>query len=656
MDERLETEKMLFTKILRIRRVEERISDLYTKGCITMPVHLSIGQEGIAAGVISSLESDDLVFSTHRCHGHYIAKGGSLKKMFAELYGSIEGCALGMGGTMHLHDELVGMKLSVPIVGASIAMGVGAALARKLRGDERIVAVFFGDGAVEEGIFWESINFAAVHKLPVLFCCENNFYATHSPIHQRQPSPDIYQRIASFMPAFHLPNGNDAEAVYRAAKEAVAIVSERSPVFLEAKTYRMREHWGVGEDWHLGYRTKEEAGQWRDPLEVLQNRLAIYENPSWFEEIEREVEEEISEAVSFAETSRLLKKPSRIEINLQFSLGETTHDTEETDIRCSYQEAAGQALLEAMEADSSVFLLGEGVDGVTGVYGHVLACQKRFPTRVIDTPLSENGLTGIAIGAALSGMRPVLIHQRNDFMLLAMDQMMNQAAKIFPLSGGTHFVPLTILSFVARKPGEGGQHSQSLHSVFSHFPGIGVGMPASPCDAREMLLKAIMSNIPTIILEHRELFTEYGNIKPEIWKKFSPFSAAVSEGSDVTVIAFSAGVRDALKARMILAKENISIEVVDIRWVRPLDTGTIIASVKKTGRAVVVDIGWPQCGIGAEIISMIAENALSSLASAPIRIAMHDTVCPASPHVRGYHPTVSDIVSAIRRSLASTRE
>lgn len=320
----------------------------------------------------------------------------------------------------------------------------------------------------------------------------------------------------------------------------------------------------------------------------------------------------------------------------------------------TYKDAAAEALLQAMEKDEKVFLIGEGVDNITGVYGQVLPAYKRFgPSRVIDTPLSENGLTGFAIGAALDGMRPVLIHQRNDFMLLTMDQMMNQAAVLRYASGGRHRVPLTILSFVARRPGEGVQHSHSLQSVFAHFPGIKVGMPASAVDAKGMLLSAIFDDDPVIILEHRHnlLFDKKGFI-PEGYYE-TPFeSNVVVEGADITIVTISIALVNALEAKAELGVEGIFPEIIDLRWLRPLDIDPVIQSLKKTGRLLVVDTGWRSCSISSEIVALAAERAHGYLKCPPRRITLPDAPCPASQFLEPYyHPTTEDIIETVKKMV-----
>lgn len=640
-----------YYEMLRIRRTEERICELYKEGHIRAPVHLSIGQEAVAVGVMSALKREDKIVSTHRCHGHYLAKGGDMKKMMAELLGKSDGCCGGKGGTMHLFDEDAGHVISAPLVGASIAFAVGIGLAIKIKKEKKVAVAFFGDGAVEEGIFWESLNFASVHNLPILFVCENNIYATHSPILKRQPSRQINSRISPHHVKTYYVDGNDVQAMFENSSLAIDLVRKGQPCFIEANTYRLKEHWGIGEDWHLGYRSLQEGRYWmaRHPLKEMDSIFKISE----ICEMEAKIRLEIDEAVTFA-----LKSSSPFSSELFMDTGcdapFRSHGQVLSEYRgLSYKEAAAEALLQAMESDKRVILLGEGVDNITSVYGHVLPAYNKFgPERVIDTPLSENGLTGIAIGASLEGLRPVLIHQRNDFMLLAMDQMFNQAAKIRYASGGKHRVPITILSFVARKIGEGVQHSQSLQSVFAHFPGIKVGMPTFPEDVKGMILSAIFDDNPVIILEHRSLFDTNGNVSNDFY--FTPYSAkVVVPGDDLTIVCLSFATQTVLEAvsevnHRLEPDEKIFPEIIDLRWIRPYDIGLIEKSVQKTGRLLVVDTGWKHFSVSSEIIAAVCEKSYCHLRKSPRRIAMVEGPCPASHFLeKDYHPSVNEISKSI---------
>ncbi len=296
--------KKLYYEMLRIRLVEEKLTEWCNAGLIKAPVHLSIGQEGVAVGVMATLKPQDKIVSTHRCHSHYLAKGGDLKKMMAEILGKATGCCKGKGGTMHLFDDKVGHVVSVPLVAASIPFAVGLALSFKMKGEDKIAVAFFGDGAVEEGIFWESLNFASVHCLPVLFVCENNLYATHSPILRRQPSEEIIWRIKPHnVHACRIADANNVLNVTEIATLMVGLVRKNQPCFIEACTYRLREHWGPGEDWHLGYRSREEGEKWIAKCPFKQLKKVFDEEgilQSEIEKMDKLIKQEIDEAVEFA--------------------------------------------------------------------------------------------------------------------------------------------------------------------------------------------------------------------------------------------------------------------------------------------------------------------------------------------------------------------
>jgi pyruvate dehydrogenase E1 component alpha subunit len=276
-----ETELVASLKLLRdmlyIRLVEEAIAARYAEQEMRCPVHLSIGQEAIAVGVCQALRQSDRVFSTHRCHAHYLAKGGDLKRMLAEIYGKSAGCIGGRGGSMHLTDPEQGVITSVPIVASSIPLAVGSALADRIDRAERVSVAFFGDASVEEGVFHESANFASLNRLPVIFVCENNLYSVYTPLHQRQPRRPITDVARAHAMHAESADGNDVEAVQRLTKAAAERArAGEGPTFLLLDTYRWREHCGPNFDNQLGYRAESEYLEWkqRDPLERLRSRLA----------------------------------------------------------------------------------------------------------------------------------------------------------------------------------------------------------------------------------------------------------------------------------------------------------------------------------------------------------------------------------------------
>lgn len=299
----------LFCGMLRIRMIEERVAGLYPEQEMRCPVHLCIGQEAVPVGVCAHLSRDDYAFSGHRSHGHYLAKGGSLKAMMAELYGKATGCTQGKGGSMHLVDLSAGFLGATPIVGSTIPIAVGAAFGSVMRQERRVTIIFFGEGATEEGVFHESINFAALKRLPVVFVCENNLYSVYSPLSVRQPEGRAVYRLARGhgVDSFQ-GDGNDVVEVYRLAGEAIQKVrQDNGPIFLEFQTYRWREHCGPNYDNHLGYRTEKEFEEWkrRCPIEKMKQQL-IRDGVLCNQDLDGmvgQLQAEIDEAVAFAKES-----------------------------------------------------------------------------------------------------------------------------------------------------------------------------------------------------------------------------------------------------------------------------------------------------------------------------------------------------------------
>ena len=298
----------LFESMLRIRLVEESIANKYSEQKMRCPTHLSIGQEAIAVGVCANLTSQDQVLSTHRAHAHYLAKGGCLNSMMAEIYGKASGCSKGMGGSMHLIDKSVGFMGSTAIVGNTIPVAVGLALAFKIKRSLSISCAFFGDGAVEEGAFYESVNFAVLHKLPMLFICENNLYSVYSGLDVRQPnSRKIYEMVAGMGIETNHGNGNCILEVGEKVREAKEkIVSGKGPQFLEFDTYRWREHCGPNYDNDIGYRSEQEFKEWqkRDPLREMFDT----HSEQGLEDITKKISLEIDDAFAFAEESKFPQK------------------------------------------------------------------------------------------------------------------------------------------------------------------------------------------------------------------------------------------------------------------------------------------------------------------------------------------------------------
>src|SRR5579864_384780 len=336
----------------------------------------------------------------------------------------------------------------------------------------------------------------------------------------------------------------------------------------------------------------------------------------------------------------------------------------EKPINCSKDSCTGDrqitcaaAIREALDlclaANPAVFLIGEGVPDPKGIFGTTVGLREKYgPQRVQDMPLSENGMTGVAIGTCLAGLRPVMVHQRVDFALLAIDQIVNNAAKWFYMHNGQASIPMVIRMIVGRGWGEGPQHAQSLQAMFAHVPGLKVVMPTTAFDAKGLLIASIEDNNPVIFLEYRWLHNVTGEVPAGYYRVPLGEARLVREGEDLTFVSSSYMTLEAIRAAELLSEINVSVDVIDLRTIRPLDSATIMRSVRKTGRLVVADTGWTFGGIGAEIIAQVCEQMLGSLKAPPRRVALPDVPCPSSPALaRHYYPRSGELICAAAELL-----
>jgi len=301
-----------YTNLIKVRKTEEAIADEYKNQEMRCPVHLSIGQEAVSVGASMCLQNEDIIFSNHRCHSHYLAKGGNLDAMIAELYGKRTGCVKGLGGSMHLMDDTVGMLGASSIVGGSIPLAVGAGLTFKMRNKPHAAVTYFGDGAAEEGVFHESMNFAALKKLPVIFICENNYTATSSPLSSRKPLDNIYRHGEAFAIPGTVVDGNDVVAVYEATCEAMKRIGNgKGPSLIEAKTFRMLKHVGPEKDLSSGVRTEEEWNRWlaKCPVKKFTEHCLEQDllSTEAMEKIQKKIEMEIERAFELAKSAPVAK-------------------------------------------------------------------------------------------------------------------------------------------------------------------------------------------------------------------------------------------------------------------------------------------------------------------------------------------------------------
>ena len=636
--------------MLVIREFEESLESLTASGKIPGSVHQASGQEAVAVGAMRALLDGDIVASPHRPHHHALAKGMTPNAAMAELWGRRDGCAGGRGGTMHLNDFDLGYYGSNGIVGASLGIAMGAALAAKLRGTGQVCVGFFGEGGANTGRTWEFVNFAATHALPLIVFCENNQYAVETFIGRAMTGGSIADRASGFgLPSVQV-DGQDVCAVYRATREARdRAASGEGPTFIEAITYRYNGH-NTGEI--AAYRTRgrdrgvapdtgpdrgSQAGA-RVRRSSHRHRVRRARRPSPPDRRRRD--RFLRELASPRPADRHRRggrdslRPERTSMTAMVTVG----------------QAFQQGLREEMARDDKIFVLGTDLFERGGHFAQVKGIGPEFGhDRVIDAPISEAAMIAAGVGAAMNGMRPLIDLNFIDFSFGAMDEIANQAAKARYLWGKP--VPLLIRasSGVALYAA---QHNNSLEAWFMHMPGLVVVMPSNARDTKGILKSALRSDDPVIFFMHKRLTGARGEIGgPE---ELIPIGSAnvVRSGRKATVITGGIVLGKALKAADALLAEGIDVDVIDLRTIFPLDFETIITSVRKTGRAVVVTEEPPYASVASEIAATIQEEAFEYLDAPVARITAAHAPIPHAPNLmEALIPQVDHIVDAVRGSI-----
>ena len=656
---RLSTEEMerFYHTMSRVRGFDRKVAELFEAGEIKGTAHSYVGQEAVAAGVCANLTGRDFIASHHRGHGHCIAKGAGMDRMMAELMGRETGYCRGLGGSMHIADLDLRILGANGIVGASMPLACGAALAAKLRGEDSVVVAFFGDGASNQGVFHESLNLAAVWRLPVVFVCENNQYALTTSYRNTTSVERIADRAASYgIPGLRV-DGNDVGEVHHVSREAVAAArAGEGPTLIEALTYRWGQHSMRAN--LKDPRPEDEFSGWmaRDPIKRLANGIESAGNGAGdrLEAIDAEVESELDRAIEFGRSGAA---PGVDAMRGAVCAPHADYPPQPPPgtRELGFPQALNEALRQEMARDERVFLMGEDIGETGGIFTVSAGLMQEFgEARVRDTPISEATFVGCGVGAAIAGMRPVVEIQIFDFIALTMDMMANQAAKFRFMLGGRNTVPL-----VVRGPQGGGvrlaaQHSQSLEAWFTHVPGLVVVAPSTPYDAKGLLVSAIRDDNPVVFCEAKLSYMAGKGPVPEALYAIPLGKADVKrEGGDVTVVATMAMVPRALAAADTLAREGVSVEVIDPRTLRPLDEDTILRSVRKTSRALVVHEAWTTGGFGAEVSALIADKAFMDLDAPVRRLGALDVPMPYNDALeRATIPSVERIGEAIRELAA----
>lgn len=656
-------ETVLRVEMLRrmrlIRAFEQKLSEANALGQIpTEAIHLSIGQEASAVGVGFALRSSDYMATTHRGHGHMLAKGADLQGMMAELLGKADGLCSGKGGSMHVTQATVGALGANGIVGAPGLIATGAGLSAQQRGSDQVSVAFMGDGATNQGMVHEALNLAAVMRLPVVFVVENNLYGEFTPLARHTRVTRLADRAVAYgIPGVQV-DGNDVWAVYEAMSRLVDGARRgNGPSLLECITYRWHGHM-EGET--AQYREEAEIAAWKKKCPITRLEGELLTNGSLTGEQVRALTSEavrlVDDAFAVAQAgpepplTSLTEHIYAPDPAYLYRSGSWSADRASRTMTSS--AALWEALAEEMTQDPHVFLLGEDV--TTGGYFNVSAglAEKFGLDRVIDTPISEYAIVGAAVGAAMTGMRPVAEILFSDFLTCCMDPIVNQAAKLRYMSGGQYRMPL-----VVRTPGGAGlgmaaQHSQSWEALLTGIPGLLIVAPGTPADAKGLLKAAIRSNNPVLFFENKLLYLTTGLV-PE-GEYLVPLGVADVKraGEDVTLVTVGAILSIALEAAHALAGEGIDVEVVDLRTLVPCDWATVVRSTVKTGRIAVVEEGTLTHGFGAEVVARVTSAAWGALKAPPVRVAALDVPIPYNRSLETASvPDVERIVTAVEALL-----
>jgi 2-oxoisovalerate dehydrogenase E1 component len=714
----------LYKAMIIQRAFEYTIRDLDSKRFVPYEgfefrgsTHLSVGQEASQSGAVSALTKDDYIAVHHRAHGHCLAKGlfayyamsekelkqvlstaeenefdaGGYKdlleavvdyhlyRMIAEALGMQAGYCHGRGGAMHIADFSVGHLGANAIVGGGSPIGTGAALAASLLEEQRVVINAFGDGAMNNGVVHESMNFATMAQfekgLPVIFYVENNQYGMTGQqkgevtnIEYLSQRGAAYNDVAMHAETICGMNILTVRDAVRRAKELC--LNGEGPVLIEANTYR---YWGHNfKDKGTSYRTNKETEAWQthDPVDWYKRELEANDiiTVAEADQMFNEMREKLKELTMMATKSRFPEIK-----DMGWGLyADTTSDNVGDEYRTKTilkpfrrikrdsegmllgRHAVLEALNEEMMRDYRVVVWGEDVAAYGGAYNATLGLYDTFgPKRIFNAPISEAAIIGTGVGAAMAGLRPVVELMYIDFILMAMDQVGNQAAKTRYMFGGQSDIPLTIRTTIGGGKGYAGQHAQSLESIVTQFPGLKVAIPSNPYDLKGLLKTAIRDDNPVCVIEHQWVYLEK-NVVPE--EEYTiPFGQAnvVREGKDITVVAYSQMVNITKEAAELLTQEGIDVEIVDPRTLVPLDVETIAKSVKKTGRGVIVTQAPYTGGFASHISHEITRNCFSDM-KCPVRIVSGYDVPPPMSHPLEVEnmPNAERIARGIKEALA----
>lgn len=652
----------LYRLMSKVHHGDKRVRKALSSGEAAMSYWPVDGHEAMSAGAMLALADGDQLVTTYRGLGDVLAKGIDLRGYFAEILGREAGLSRGKAGAMGIYDPEHGVAWTTGIVGAGPLIANGIALAATRRHSGQVVLVSFGDGATSIGYVHEAMNMAAVWRLPVIFFCQNNSWAEGTAYSRYTRSDRLSDRAAGYgMPGVTV-DGTDPHAVY----EAVAVAADRAragdgPTFVEAVAYRLQGHY-FGDA--MGYADQDElAAKRADPPFDRYRRRLIDEGLASVTDLDT-VDAEVSAELDDAFTAAVASSPPGIdELKRDVFSDNGSEITSEGHSRVEMPggdteelglvQAVNRTLDRAMAADDTIVLLGEDIGDPSGggMFKVTAGLSAKYgEDRVLDTPIAESSIIGAAIGASLGGLRPVAELMFMDFLGVAMDQIANHAAKVRYMSGGRTSAPLVIRTMVGMAAGA--QHSQAFEAWAMHTPGLKVVWPSTAADAVGLLNTCLADDDPCLFIESMKLYYGGGKGPVPVADYAIPLGQAdvKREGSDVSVVTYGVMVHAALQAADELAADGISVEIVDLRTLVPLDMATVLASVRKTTRLVVAHESVGFCGPGAEIAASVGTELFGAL-SAPIqRVAGTYTPVPRAATLEAAcRPSAAALVDAIRR-------
>jgi len=656
------TSVALLREMLRIRELEQRSLDLSaaTPPEVIGSAHFCAGQEAVPVGTIAGLAEADQIVATYRGHGWALASGLSLTEVFGEICQRSIGVNGGRGGSAYMmapDRRFIGEN---SIVGAGVPIACGVAMANVASQNGKVVSVSIGDGAFNQGSTHEGLAFAAARSLPVLIICENNGWSELTPTSLTFKVERIAQRASGYgIPGVTI-DGADPLVVRDTVKEAAKRAREgRGPVLIECRVPRLWGHYNRDIE---HYRTKEDRDQARarDPIATFSHKLIVAGvlTADTFRELEADVKSEVDD-VQKVVLSAPRPDPATASTHV-WSEGplqpasSSARKTEETKT-VSYIQAVNEALSHELATRPEVLVYGEDVGQAGGIFGASRGLQKIYGAdRVFDTPISESAILGSAVGAALMGMKPIVEIMWGDFMLVALDQIINQAANVRYITGGRCGAPIVVRTQQGATPGSCAQHSQCLEALLAHIPGLRIAVPATPQDAYSILRTATASPDPCILFEARGLYQTTGPVNfTDVIEPIGK-SRLHKPGRDAVIVTWGTMLQVALDAATQLAAEGVDVGVLDLRWLCPLDNDGLRAAVKSaSGKVIVLHEANRTGGFGAEVVARLHEFFDNDLALSIARVATPDMRIPASPVLlRALLPTAAKVMDETRRLLA----